>query len=466
MSAAPVDLVVVGGEVVNADWSGRASVLISAGRITGLLHPDETVPAGARVIDAHGAYVLPGGVDPHCHIGMALGEHTTRDGYREATLAALAGGTTTVVDFAIPTPGQSPIEAVVQRRRMAVEARCDNALHACVIDADADTARELRALVADGVVTVKLFTTYRGQVMANSDTVHLVLEAMRDAGGMAYVHAEANAIVEHAQSTQAGCGHVGAADHALTRPEIAESAAVADVLAAAESLHAPVYFVHQSTGAAIDLTRAARRRGVRAYTETCPHYVALDARAYAGEYPERYVCCPPLRAEATAEQVRARTLHGAVDTVGSDHCCYDTTQKTSTADDVRAMPNGMPGVQTRLPVLWSTMVADRGMPPRRFVALTSTNPARLNGLGGRKGVIAPGADADLVVVDPRESRTVEAASMQMATDYSPYEGRSLTGWPRTVVAGGRVVVAGGELIDPGPVGESLRCAPLPDELLS
>lgn len=466
MSRPPLDLVVTGGTVVNADWSGPASVLVSEGRITGLLAPGEVVPGAARVIDATGGFVVPGGVDPHCHISMEMGGSTTRDGYREATLAALAGGTTTVVDFAIPAPGQAPVDAVAQRREMAADARCDTALHACVVERDATTDDQLRGLVADGVVTVKLFTTYRDQVMANADTVHAVLKVLRDSGGMAYVHAEANPIIEHAQAIQAGCGHIGAADHALTRPEIAETAAVAAVLAAAESLHAPVYFVHQSTGEAIDLTRAARRRGVHAYTETCPHYLTLDESRYRGPHPERFVCCPPLRTKSTVEQVRRRASHGAVDTVGSDHCCYDTTQKTAAADDVRRVPNGMPGVQTRLPVVWTTLVHERGVPPERFVALTSTNAARLNGLAGRKGVIAPGADADLVVLDPAQLRIVRAGDLAMATDYTPYEGTALAGWPLTVVATGRVVVDGGVLTDPGPVGRALRSDPLPRQFLT
>jgi dihydropyrimidinase len=441
-------------------------VVVADGKVTGLLSPDESLPDCAKVVDAQGRFVIPGGVDPHCHIAMELGRFSTRDGYCEASLAALAGGTTTVIDFAIPASGESPVEAVRRRRRMAVDARCDTALHACVIEYDSTTENELRCLAADGVVTVKLFTTYRDQVMANADTIYAVLAMVRETGGMAYVHAEANPIVEQSQMAHARCGHIGAADHAGTRPEIAETAAVSEILAAAESLDASVYLVHQSTEGSIDLIRNARRRGVRAYAETCPHYLVLDQGLYSGPRAERFVCCPPLRHELTVERVRHRAVSGGIDTIGSDHCCYDRTQKASSANDVRFMPNGMPGVQTRLPVVWSALVRDRGLSPERFVALTSSNAARLNGLSGRKGVIAPGADADVVVLDDSQERTVRASDLIMASDYTPYEGMRLVGWPRTVVARGQVVVDDGILYDPGAIGRALRSDRFPPGLLT
>jgi dihydropyrimidinase len=469
MANRPVDLVVRGGTIVNADWSAPGTVLISGNRISGLLDAAADLPPearGARVVDASGVLVLPGGVDPHTHIDQLVGEFTTRDGYEQATVAALWGGTTTVVEFAIPVSGETPLDAATTRRKKAAAtARCDVALHAYVVRWDETTHAQLSALAADGVRTVKLFTTYRDRVMAEPEVVVRVLETLRDLGGLAYVHAEANHLVEHAQEQQAGSGQVAAAHHPATRPEQAESAAVAQVLATAEQLHAPVYFVHQTTPAAVDLVRDARRRGMRAYSETCPHYLALDDTTYVGGHPERFVCCPPLRAQPTVSQLRTRVLAGEADTIGSDHCCYDTAQKQSHADDVREMPNGLPGVETRLPVIFSELVAAGGLPLTRFVALTATNPAKLNGLFPRKGVIAPGGDADIVLLDPHETRVVRADRLHMATDYTPYEGRSVTGWPMTVIVGGQVVIEKGTFTDPGPVGTALASAPLPHQLL-
>jgi L-asparaginase/Glu-tRNA(Gln) amidotransferase subunit D len=243
-----------------------------------------------------------------------------------------------------------------------------------------------------------------------------------------------------------------------TRPQAAEERAVADVLETAAAVGSPVYFVHQSTPAAVDAVARARRQGVRASSESCPHYLTLDDGRYQAEHPERWVCCPPLRDQATVEALGRRLETGFIHTVGSDHCCYDSVQKAERSDDVREMPNGLPGVETRLPVVFSSFVSSGRIGLRQLVALTAANPARLNGLYPRKGTIAPGSDADLVVLDPNETREVRAARLHMETDYSPYEGLRVTGWPVTVIAAGRVVLDHDQLIDPGPVGQYLPVA--------
>jgi dihydropyrimidinase len=459
------DLVIHGGTVVNAGGQGPATVVVTGGRVVALADPTLALPPHLRAVDASGQLVIPGGVDPHCHIGQRLGLYQQLDDYPSASIAAMHGGTTTVVDFAIPDPGQSPLDAVHERRVRANASRCDTALHGCVVEWDGGTAKQIAAMAEVGVRTIKLFTTYRGAVMARPDTVLEVLRALHEQGGIGYVHAEANHVIEDAQTTAASSQRADARHHAHTRPELAESAAVAEVLATAEHVGAAVYFVHQTTAEAVDLVRDARRRGVRAYTETCPHYLYLDERGYAGEHPERYVCCPPLRAEATVAALRARALVGDVDTLGSDHCCYDTAQKTEHSDDVRVMPNGLPGVETRLPVAFTQLVVRGGLPVERFVAMFATNPARLNGLTA-KGVISPGADADLVLLDPTASRVADAAELHMSTDYTPYQGERLRGWPSVVISAGRVVLDEDGFHDPGPVGRALDAAPIPEHLLT
>jgi dihydropyrimidinase len=461
----PADVVVHGGTVVNAGGAGPATVVVSGGRIVAVQAPELPLPPHERASDATGRLVIPGGVDPHCHIGQRLGEYAQLDDYAGASVAALWGGTTTVVDFAIPDPGQSPIDAVHERRELAAVSRCDTALHGCVVSWDDTTAKQIAAMAEGGVRTIKLFTTYKDVVMAAPDTVLEVMRTLHAQGGIAYVHAEANHVIEDAQDLAAAANRADAGHHPITRPELAEAAAVAEVLATAEHVGAPVYFVHQTTAEAVDLVRAARRRGVRAYTETCPHYLTLDEGTYAGEHPERYVCCPPLRAPETVAGLRARALTGDVDALGSDHCCYSTAQKSEHSDDVRIMPNGLPGVETRLPVTFTRLVAEGGMPVERFAAMFATNPARLNGLTG-KGVIAPGADADIVVLDPRARRRVSVSDLHMQSDYTPYEGRELTGWAQTVLSAGRVVLDADGFHDPGPVGRTLHADPIPDHLLT
>lgn len=459
------DLVIHGGTVVNAGGSALATVSVSGGRIQAMLDPSLPLPPHDRAVDATGGLVLPGGVDPHCHVGQRLGAYAALDDYQQASVAALWGGTTTVVDFAIPEAGQRPLDAVHARRKLAEISRCDTALHGCVIQWDATTAAQISSMAAVGVRTIKLFTTYRDVVMAGPDTVLEVLRELHRQGGMAYVHAEADHVIEDAQALALLADRGDATHHAGTRPELAEASAVAQVLATAEHVGAPVYFVHQTTSEAVDLVRAARRRGVRAYTESCPHYLSLDSSTYTGSYPERYVCCPPLRDPATVSDLLARALVGDVDALGSDHCCYSTEQKLEHADDVTEMPNGLPGVETRLPVTFTKLVVERGMPVERFVAMFATNPARLNGLTG-KGIIAPGADADLVVLDPTHYRRTRVADLHMASDYTPYEGRELAGWPTTVISSGTVVVDDDGFHDPGPVGRALSSDPLPEHLLT
>lgn len=459
------DLAVVGGTVVNDNWAGRATVLVKGGSVAGLLDPDLPIPADADVVDASGRLVLPGGVDPHTHIAMSLGEYTTRDGYAEATRAAVWGGTTTVVDFAIPRPGETPLGAVLLRRDAAKLGMCDAALHACVVDWDESIPDQLAQIADLGVRTVKLFTTYRNVVMADPATVIRVMRELRELGGMAYVHAEANDLVEADQQRAEQAGRIDAAGHASSRSELVEIAAVREVLASARSLRAPVYFVHQSTTAAIDEVRRARADGVAAYTETCPHYLSLTDDLYAGEHPELFVCCPPLRSADSVARVIGRTLRLDVDSIGSDHCCYDQAQKGTDRSDVRIMPNGMPGVETRLPVTYTELVQGHGLPLERFVALTAANPARLNGIYPQKGVVAPGSDADLILIDPNEQRTVAAGTLHMATDYTPYEGRVLTGWASTVIVGGTVVIDDGAMVDDSTRGRALISARLPQDQL-
>ena len=459
MHPGPAELVIEGGTVVTDEWSRPATVVIAGGQVTAIIDDAAAAPVeAAQRIDATGRLVMPGGVDPHCHIGIAVGAYTTLDTYESASLAALAGGTTTMIDFAIPAPDEDPLASLDERLRLAAGSRCDYAEHGCINSPQTDIAGTVRALAERGVRTIKLFTTYRGILMVDIGVIAGVMTALNEVGGLTYVHAEANDVVEAAQSSAAAARRIGANGHAGTRPQEAENRAVRAVLAAAEQVGAPVYFVHQSTPRAIELVQEARRRGVAAFTESCPHYLTLDDGKYLGPNPERWVCCPPLRDRATVDALAELATEGLVDAVGSDNCCYDTQQKRERADDVREMPNGLPGVETRLPIIFDRFVTHGAMPPERFVAMVSSNPARLNGLYPRKGTIAVGSDADIAIFDPAETRTISAAELHMPTDYSPYEGQSVTGWPTTVISRGRVVVDRGDLHDPGPVGEFVPSA--------
>lgn len=451
----PIDLVVRGGTVVCDSWMSAADVVVADGRVAGLVEPGSALAgehAGTVVIDAAGKLVLPGGVDPHCHVGMTNGSFTTRDDYAQCTTAAVFGGTTTIADFAIPRPGQAPADAAYDRRDRVGAGLCDTALHGGVISWDETVADQLAAMVADGISTIKMFTTYRGDCMADEDTILRTMQVLRDIGGMVVIHSEANHIIEDSQDRCARHGRIGARHMAESRPELAETASVAEALAIAEAVGAPVYFVHQSTAEAVELVAAARRRGLAAFSETVAHYLVLDDSAYTGAEPERFVCCPPLRPARAVRDLARHLFTGEITTIGSDHCCYDLAQKRSNSHDVRAMPNGLPGVETRLPIIFSQYVVRRGLPVTRFVDLVCAAPARTNGIYPRKGTLLPGADADIAIWDPAAQWTVSAQALHMATDYTPYEGLLVTGRPDTVLVGGRVVVEGGALVDATPRG--------------
>lgn len=315
------------------------------------------------------------------------------------------------------------------QREKASQGLCDSALHACVVEWDDSTAEQLRSLADDGIRTVKMFTTYRGETMANEDTILKTMHVMGQVGGLVVIHCESNHITEDAQDR--ADEHVGvAADQmAVTRPELAETSSLAEILAIAESQGTGVYFVHQSTPAAVELVAAARRLGMAAFSEPVAHHLVLDDSSYQGSEPERFVCCPPLRAHETVEALGAHLFTGEITTIGSDHCCYDLAQKRVHRHDVRQMPNGLPGVETRLPVIFSRYVSEQDLPLTRFIELTAANPARTNGLHPRRGSMMPGADADIVLWDPKVRWTVRGADLHMATDLTPYEGMQLTGRP-------------------------------------
>ncbi|WP_236794199.1 amidohydrolase family protein [Amycolatopsis sp. GM8] len=461
-----VDLVVTGGIVVNASHRQAATVIVHNGQVRGLLAPGAPVPVARRTLDVEGRVLLPGGVDPHCHIGEIVGDYAGQDDYESATVAALHGGTTTVVNFAIPeADDETPLDCARRRLDEGASARIDHALHGGLVRWDPGLGEQIAELAKLGIRTIKMFTTYRGERMVEPETILEVLRSLHRQGGMGYVHAEADHVIEDALALCAEAGRIDASHLAETRPALAENAAVAQVLATAQHLSAPVYFVHQSTPEAVAQVRAARREGLRAYTETCPHYLLLDDSVYGKPGAEGFVCCPPLRGHELRRDLVTAALVGDVDTIGSDHCCFSLEQKSASSHDVRHMPNGLPGVETRIPAAFTALVAEAGVSLERFAALTSTNAARLNGLH-TKGWIGPGADADFYSVDPAASRTTDAADLHMATDYTPYQGMTLYGWPTDVVSAGRVVLDSAGFHDPGPVGRFLETHPLDDALLT
>ena len=450
------ELLVTNAVVVNSDSTFYGHIAIASGKITAL-HAAGTsgLPAAGRVLDAAGRIVIPGGVDGHCHVQQVTGRYASLDTFETASIGALWGGTTTILDFGIPsTDDETPLAAARNKLALAAASRCDVGLHGSVVHWDESVPAQLAEMTALGIRSVKLYATNRGSNMASEDTILRVMKEMARLDGLTYIHAEHDAIIEDCVQDHAVSGEITAGHLHLTRPELAETASVRETLAMAQYTGAAVYFVHQTVPEAVDMVAEARRGGLNAYSETCPHYLRLDESVYASEWPERFACCPPMRSPETVKALRSRMAAGLVDTIASDHSCYDTAQKEQRSDDVRFMPHGLPGVETRMPAAFTTLVREQGLPVQEFVRVFSTEPARINGLP-EKGSIAPGFDADLVIFDPEDVRTVKGKELHMGTDFSPFEGQELAGWPTSVVMAGTVVLEEGVFTDPGPVGRIL-----------
>ncbi|WP_426975651.1 amidohydrolase family protein [Pseudarthrobacter sp. O4] len=454
MSSKP-DLVIANGIIVNSFGRQHAHVVVRDGRIEQLIEATEPAPDAARTIDANGRLVIPGGVDGHCHVAQVTGRFRTLDDYRTTSTAALWGGTTTIIDFGIPRDAQeTPLAAVLHKKELARDSRCDVALHGSVVSWDETVPWQLEQLAAEGVRSVKMYTTNRGTTMADGDTILRVMREMVRLDGLTYIHAEHDPIISDCTQQHADDGRIGIEHLHQTRPELAEEISVKETLAMAEYTKAPVYFVHQSTPGAVDLVAEARSRGQEAYSETCPHYLTLDDSVYGSAFPEWYACCPPMRSAETVAALKDRLAAGAIHTIASDHSCYDLSQKRERTDDIRAMPHGLPGVETRMPVTFTAMMDSASGGEGRvedFVEVFAAGPARINAVPG-KGTIAAGFDADLVIFDPAEERTVDGGALHMGTDFSPFEGKTLSGWPAVVVSAGRVVLDDAGFHDPGAAG--------------
>ncbi len=447
------ELVVEGGTVILDSGALPADVLVAGGRVAGLVRHGAVEPEGARVIDATGALVLPGGVDVHTHVGVALGEFRTRDDFASASRAAAFGGTTTLLEFAFPEAGETPAGAIRRRIAEAVGAAwIDVGFHSAVVgQADAAALADVEAAARLGCPSVKVFTAYRGLMMLELGDVQAVMHAAARARSLVMVHAETESLVERAMSELRSRGRGASCDHPLARPAAAELDATRSVLELARQAGAAVYLVHVTLPEVAAEVGLARARGARAFAETCPHYLLLDESVYRGARPERYVCSPPLRPAQAARRLwdsLGRELSG----VHSDHCCWDGGQKAAHAGDSALVPPGLPGVETRLPVMLSEALRGR-LTLSDVIRLCASEPARLFGMPG-KGSLLPGMDADLVVVDPDASDRL--GSLHMPTDCAPFEGMAVRGRIETVVAGGRVLVDRGRWVADTPTGRFVR----------
>lgn len=456
-------MLIRGGTVVSAEGERQADVLIRGEKVAEV-RPG--IAAEGEVIDATGLLVLPGVVDPHTHLLLDTGTARTADDFESGSASAAAGGVTTYLDFAPQLQGQTFLEALRARREL-VDRRSyvDYGMHLNITHLAPGWERDLDGLVAAGVTSAKVYTTYRDTIFYADDwTWYRLMERAGPAGFLVQVHAENDAIVEGMAQQLIGEDKRSLRYHAAARPAVAEAEAVGRGLLFSRVTGSPVYFVHLSTALAVDLVGEARDRGVAAIVETCPHYLVLDDSRYGGADAARYVMTPPLRDRDAQSQLWARLQRGAIHTIGSDHCGFSLTQRQG-VDDFNKVSPGIPGVETSLLVLYSFGVVPGRMQLRDLVRLLCTNPARTFGLWPRKGGLGPGFDADVVLFDPRRQRVLSASDLHSRAGFSPYEGLTVTGLVRTTILRGRVVYRDGTLVgDPG-FGQFQPCRPFDRGLL-
>jgi len=440
------DTLIRNGTVVTARETIAADVLIEGERIREVR---ASIPAQAarKVIDATGLYVMPGGIDAHTHLDMPFGGTTSADDFETGTRAAAFGGTTSIVDFAIQARATRMREALDAWWRKAEGRACiDYGLHMIVTDLGEAGLEDMDDMVREGVASFKLFMAYPNVLMVDDATIFKALSQTARNGALICMHAENGSVIDVIIARALAEGKTAPIYHALTRPPRAEAEAVHRAIAMAEIAGAPVYIVHLSSEDALNEVREARDRGVPAFAETCPQYLLLSIEELERPNFEgaKYVFTPPLRSKDHLPKLWDGLKHDHLQVVSTDHCpfCF-ADQKTLGKDDFTKIPNGGPGIENRLQLIYHHGVNAGKLSLNRFVELTSTTPARLFGMYPRKGEIAPGSDADLVLWDPNAVHTISAKTHHMRVDYSMFEGFQVKGDARTVLSRGEVIVDSG-----------------------
>ena len=435
--------VIKGGTIVTADLSYDADVKIEDGKIVEIgpnLSGDET-------LDATGCYLMPGGIDPHTHLEMPFMGTFSSDNFDSGTRAALAGGTTMVVDFALPSPGQSLIEALQMWDNKSTMAHCDYSFHMAITWWGEQVFNDMQTVVQEkGINTFKHFMAYKGALMVNDDEMFASFQRCAELGALPLVHAENGDVVATLQQKLLAEGHYGPEGHAHSRPPEVEGEATNRAIMIADMAGVPVYIVHTSSEQAHEAIRRARQNGIRAYGEPLIQHLTLDDSEYYHhdwDHSARRVMSPPFRDKKHQDSLWAGLAAGSLQVVATDHCAFTTDQKRTGVGDFTKIPNGTGGLEDRMPMLWTYGVNTGRLTPNEFVAVTSTNIAKILNIYPKKGAVLVGADADLVVWDPEKEKTISANSQQSAIDYNVFEGKTVKGLPRYTLTRGRVAVEDG-----------------------
>ena len=433
------------GTVVTADLTYKADVQIENGVIT------EIGPnlSGGTELDATGCYVMPGGIDPHTHLEMPFMGTYSSDDFESGTRAALSGGTTMVVDFALPAPGQSLLEAIQMWDNKSTRANCDYSFHMAITWWSEQVFNEMETVVKDkGINTFKHFLAYKGALMVNDDELYASFQRCAELGAIPMVHAENGDVVAELSAKLLAEGNNGPEAHAYSRPPQVEGEATNRAIMIADMAGAPLYVVHTSCEDSHEAIRRARAQGKRVWGEPLIQHLTLDESEYFNkdwDHAARRVMSPPFRNKQHQDSLWAGLQSGSLSVVATDHCAFTTEQKRYGVGDFTKIPNGTGGLEDRMPMLWTYGVTTGRLTMNEFVAVTSTNIAKIMNIYPKKGAVLVGADADLVVWDPNKEKTIAADAQQSAIDYNVFEGKDVKGLPRYTLSRGHVSVDDGEV---------------------
>ena len=444
-----MSLLIKNGRIVTASDDYTGDVLIEGEKIVAVGRNLD----GPNIIDATGLLVLPGGIDPHVHLDMPFMGTFSSDTHENGTRAALFGGTTTVIDFVLQTQGHSLKEALAQwNSRARGTAVGDYSFHMAVTDYNDNTRAEIRQMIEEeGITSFKTFMAYKGALMIDDRQMTALMQEVRQHGGMVTVHATNGDMIDYLIAKHRAEGNLSPRFHYLSQPEVTEAEASSRFVDIANYTGCPGYIVHLTCEGALNAVRNATKRNQKVFVETCIQYLLLDDSLYEKDFEgAKWVMSPPLRKKKDQATLWAGINQGLVNVVATDHCPFLWKQKLMGEKDFSKIPNGHPAIENRMELLYSEGVDKGRITLNKFVEVACTNPARIFGMFPRKGTIAPGTDADILLFDPRHKHTLSAATHHMNVDYSAYEGWEVTGKVRTVILRGRVAIDNGQcLVDKG-----------------